>query len=138
MHSPHFHPFALLPFHSFTLLPFYPFTLSLFYLFTLSPFYFFTFLLFHPFTFLFRVIRTIRVLLNLQQQSPPDSFVSIRVLRVLPLSAFESNYSPLFWRGVGGEAFFKFIQVHTFRLSHFYPFPKKKRPLFLVLFIQNT
>ena len=122
MHSPHFHPFPLLLFYLSILL--------LFYLFTLSPF--------HSFTFLFRVIRTIRVLLNLQQQSPPDSFVSIRVLRVLPLSAFESNYSPLFWRGVGGEAFFKFIQVHTFRLSHFYPFPKKKRPLFLVLFIQNT
>ena len=45
-----------------------------------------------------------RVLLNLQQQSPPDSFVSIRVLRVLPLSAFKSNHSPLFWRGAGGEA----------------------------------
>ena len=25
-------------------------------------------------------------------------------IRVLPLSAFKSNHSPLFWRGVGGEA----------------------------------
>ena len=35
----------------------------------------------------------------------PFYFVQIRIIRVLPLSAFESNYSPLFWRGVGGEAF---------------------------------
>lgn len=72
--------------------------------------------------------------------------MQIRPIRVLPLSAFKSNHSPpfgegqgvrlylSFGEGLGGEAFFRSIQVHI----PFFSVSNEKSPHFLVLFIQNT
>ena len=82
-----------------------PFLLLLFYSFTFLSFYLFTLL---PFKNInqakYHVLVKLSFFVSFALLLPVGQWVYDKS-RVLPLSAFKSNHSHLFWRGVGGEAF---------------------------------